>query len=397
MPEAAKAKLRRIALKQQGLLGSGVFGRGRPAVLRAIEHIGYVQIDTISVVERAHHHVLWSRVPNYRPEYLDRLVRERDVFEYWFHAASYLPMRDYRFALPRMHAIRAGERHWYRDRDEKLMAEILRRVRDEGPLRARDFEDPREGSGEWWSWKPAKQALEQLFMQGELMACGREGFQKIYDLPERVLPVGIDTREPSTAEYAAYLIDTNLRAHGFATAKTFTYLRKGAALRDAVRDELAQRLDAGLLVEVVLRDGALAYADPELLESRAPRSGAAVKFLSPFDNAVIQRERGRGVFDFDYQIECYVPAAKRRFGYFCLPILYRDRLVGRVDCKAHRADGRLELKAVFVEGEVDDGFAGAFAEACWGLAGFNRCDEIALSAVQPLRWRRVLDEALWSG
>ncbi len=397
MAAVAKARLRRIALDRQGLLRASSFGRGRRAALRAIEHIGYVQIDTISVVERAHHHVLWSRVANYRPEFLKRLVRERAVFEYWFHAAAYLPMRDYRFALPRMQAIRAGERHWYRDRDHKLMAEILRRIRDEGPLRARDFEDPRVGKGEWWSWKPAKQALEQLFMQGELMASGREGFQKIYDLPERVLPADVDTRMPSTAEYAAYLIDTNLRAHGFASAKSFTYLRKGGALRSAVRDELAQRLDAGLLVEVPLDDDATAYADPELLERRAPRSRAAVKLLSPFDNAVIQRERGRSVFNFDYQIECYVPAAKRRFGYFCLPILYRDQLVGRVDCKAHRGERRLELKSVFVEGDVDDGFAGAFVEACRAFAVFNRCVEIELSAVQPARWRGVLDRALRSG
>jgi hypothetical protein len=219
-------KLRRIALDRQGLLKTDCFGRGKRATLRAIEQLGYVQIDTISVVERAHHHVLWSRVPNYQPKFLDQLVAERKVFEYWFHAAAWLPMSDYRFALPRMAQIN-GERSWFEGIDRKLMHEILVRIEAEGPLRARDFEDTRASSTGWWDWKPAKQALEQLFMQGELMVSGREGFQKRYDLPERVLPDTVDTRMPTMDEYASHLIETTLRAHGFASIKSMTYLRKG--------------------------------------------------------------------------------------------------------------------------------------------------------------------------
>ena len=215
---SSSAKLRRIALNQQGLLKADSFGRGKAATLRAIEHLGYVQIDTISVVERAHHHVLWSRVSNYQPKFLDQLVKERKVFEYWFHAASWLPMRDYRFALPRMNR-QNGERGWFENCDKKLVAHILQRVREEGPLRARDFEDTRKGKKQWWDWKPAKQALEQLFMQGELMVSARQGFQKVYDLPQRVLPDWVDTRLPTLDEYAGYLINTTLRAHGFATQK----------------------------------------------------------------------------------------------------------------------------------------------------------------------------------
>jgi len=189
-------KLRRIALNQQGLLKNDSFGRGKAATLRAIEHLGYVQIDTISVVERAHHHVLWSRVSNYQPKFLDRLVRQRNLFEYWYHAAAWLPMRDFRFALPRM-AQTNGERNWFKSSERKLIGHILKRVREEGPLRARDFEDTRKGKKQWWDWKPAKQALEQLFMQGELMVSGRQGFQKVYDLRERVLPDWVDTRQPT--------------------------------------------------------------------------------------------------------------------------------------------------------------------------------------------------------
>ena len=152
-------KLRRIALNQQGLLRADSFGRGKAATLRAIERIGYVQIDTISVVERAHHHVLGSRVANYRPTMLEQLVRERKLFEYWFHAAAWLPMADYRYSLPRMRQLN-GERNWFKDGDRKLMRGILARIEAEGPLRTRDFEEAREGNSGWWDWKPAKQALE---------------------------------------------------------------------------------------------------------------------------------------------------------------------------------------------------------------------------------------------
>lgn len=383
---ALAAKLRRIALERQGLLTASPFGRGKQAVLRAVEHLGYVQIDTISVVERAHHHVLWSRIDNYHGSFIDRLVRERKVFEYWFHAAAWLPMRDYRFALPRMQQLN-GERNWFGDCNRRLMDDILRRIDAEGPMRARDFSDPAHRSNGWWEWKPAKQALEQLFMQGELMASGRDGFQKVYDLPERVLPDWVDTRTPSLEEYAAYLIDTTLRAHGFATQKSMTYLRKGQALRDAVRQVLDARLEADLLTLVELGNSRY-YIDPGRLETRAPRSHGRARLLSPFDNALIQRERGRDLFGFDYQIECYLPAPKRQFGYFCLPILYRDRFVGRADCKAHRDRGLLEIRSLHLERRVDDAFAESLGRELQAFANFNQCRHIAGDGVAGNRYLR---------
>ncbi len=386
-------KLKRIALDRQGLLRSEHFGRGKGAVLRAVEQLGYVQIDTISVVARAHHHVLWSRIGNYQPVFLQRLVGERKLFEYWFHAAAWLPMRDYRYALPRMRKMN-GERDWFPDSNKKLQREILHRVAAEGPLRARDFEDPAHKSDGWWEWKPAKQALEQLFMQGELMVSGREGFQKIYDLPERVLPGWVDTRVPDLDEYARHLVDTSLRAHGFASLKSMAYLRKGKALRAAIRSEIENRVADRLLLCVEIRDGAEIYIDPELLESRAPRTAAQVRILSPFDNSLIQRERARLLFGFDYQIECYLPSEKRKYGYFCLPLLYRDGFAGRVDCKAHRESGMFEVKSLHVESRVDDGFAAALADALQDFAGFNGCDRIQLNETSPPEWMSRLKAQL---
>lgn len=370
-------KLRRIALNQQGLLKADTFGRGKQAILRAIEHLGYVQIDTISVVERAHHHVLWSRISNYQPEQLSQLMAERQLFEYWFHAAAWLPMRDYRFSLPRMKQ-ENGERNWFDSCDKKITRHILERIQQEGPLLARDFEDTRKGKKEWWDWKPAKRALEQLFMQGELMVARRQGFQKVYDLPERVLPDWVDTTEPTLDEFAGHLIDTTIRAHGFASARSMVYLRKGKELRKAIDRGLQAKIEDGSLIAFAPGNNNLTYILPELLEKQTPRTNKTVRILSPFDNAVIQRQRGQDIFQFNYQIECYVPEPKRQFGYFCLPLLYGDRFVARADCKAHRKQGVFEVKSLHYEQDFtpNEEFKQALASALESFAKFNGCSEI---------------------
>jgi len=401
------AKLRRIALDQQGLLRTRPYGQGKEATRRAIRQLGYVQIDTISVVERAHHHVLRSRVPNYKPAFLDALLRERKVFEYWYHAAAYLPMEDYRFSLPHMHGMRRGELRWQRSRDKTLMRQVLERVASDGPLRARDFENPREGNSGWWDWKPAKSALEQLFMQGDLMIIGRQGFQKVYDLTERVLPAHIDTSTPSVDELADHLVGNTLRSHGFATAKCITYLRPGAPLRQAVKSHIQTRCEEGTLTRFALDNGERVFGDPGLKDTRAPSAAGRVRILSPFDSAVIQRDRGQAIFDFDYQIECYVPEEKRRFGYFCLPILYRDKLIGRMDCKAHRTpqrdpqrkEGCFEVKALHLEDPAladrpDPDLADKIASAIREFAEFNNCTHVDLQRVAPGAWHKLMDHAL---
>lgn len=395
IPRVDAGKLRRIALDAQGLSRQAPFGRGRAATRRAIEHIGYVQIDTISVVTRAHDHVLHSRVPNYEPAHLDALLADGSIFEYWYHAAAYLPMRDYRFALPRMHACRTGTEYWIRSRDRKLMREVLARVAAEGPLMARDFENPPAGVAGWWNWKPAKQALEQLFMEGELMIAARQGFQKTYDLAERVLPPGTDTRVPTDLEMARYLLATMLRAHGFALAKNVTHLRRGSAIRSALKTLLADEVAERNLVPFRLPGGALAYADPNVIERRAPAAPARARLLSPFDNLMIHRDRVQSVFGFDYQIECYLNEKDRRYGYFCLPIVYRDRLVGRADCKAHRRSRRFEVKHLHFEtGENDASVAEevlrAVADALQHFAGFNGCETITVTRVSPAACSRSM-------
>lgn len=373
------ARLRRIALKQQGLLGRRNLGRGRRGVRASIERLGYLQIDTISVVTRAHHHTTWLRVGDYAPRHLNALTQRGEIFEYWFHAAAYLPTRDYRFALPRMHGFRNGTERWMRSRDKKLMRRVLDRVTAEGALKTRDFADPRTTKTGWWDWKPAKRALEQLFMEGKLMCVAREGLEKVYDLPERVLPSDIDTSVPTAAELAEYLLAITLRAHGFATEKSFNYMRPGTPGRQAVHALLAERLGAGRLVELALPSGEKAYGEPATVNARPALPTPTVRLLSPFDNAIIQRARTLSLFEFDYQLECYVTESERKFGYFCLPILYGDRFVGRVDCKAHRNEARFEVKALHLEHAADDEFPHRFAEAVADYARFNDCDECVIT------------------
>lgn len=382
--------LRPLALKQQGLGPSPVFGHGAAGALRAIEHLGYVQIDTLAVIERAHHHVLWTRVPGYAPDHLNTLLREGQVFEHWFHAASCLPMRDYRYSLPLMASVREG-RTWHAGRaDAAVMRQLLDRVRVDGPLTPRSLGQPSGEKGVkdgWWNAGPVKHALDRLFMQGDLMVRERQGMEKVYDLAERVLPSGLDLRVPTLDETARYLLDTTLRAHGVVTWAQLLHLKTGPAIRDAMRRAVDERLADRSLVRLELEDAALpeAYADAEALaaiDSAAPPARRAVRLLSPFDNVVIHRERLLGLFGLDYRLECYTPAAKRVYGYFCLPVLFGDRFVGRVDCKAHRRERRFELLSVHVEAALPDldEFRAAFAEALSELAGFCGCDRVDIGS-----------------
>lgn len=391
-----QARLRRQVLAAQGLLQAQPFGTGLNGARNAIRHLGYVQIDTISVVERAHHHVLHSRVPRFTPAMTNRMLVDGDIFEYWAHAAAFLPMEDFRFSLPYKHAIKSGQTHWFRTRDQKLMSELLARIHVDGPLRSRDVETDAASRAGWWDWKPAKKALEQLYMQGDLMISNREGFQKTYDLPERILPSHINTTRPSTAEFAAHILEQQLRCQGCVSLKGLTYLRRNAELRQALQRQLDARQDQGTLQAIRLRNGEVYYIPEGLLDKPAPRRSNRIRILSPFDNSLIQRERLKALFGYEYQLECYLPAAKRQYGYFSLPLLYGDNFVGRMDCKAHRKDGHLEIKSLHLEPTItpDEAFAAAFRDAMRSFVAFQGCASASLTQVHPVRCKAALASAL---
>lgn len=390
------ARLRRLALSAQGLLQARPYGRGLSGARKAINHIGYVQVDTISVVERAHHHVFYARVPHFKPDMTNQMLLNGDIFEYWTHAAALLPIADFRFSLPYKHAIKNGRTHWYKNPDKKLMGELLARVRSDGPIRSRDIEaNTAKGDG-WWDWKPAKKALEQLYMEGDLMVCDREGFQKTYDLTERVLPSHVNVQMPSMEEFAEHLVDQQLRCHGLASLKGLTYQRRNTELRKAVKALIDDRLAQRTLEQVRLSRGEVFLLEAGALERPLPRLNNRLSILSPFDNSVIQRDRLKTLFQYDYQLECYVPAAKRQYGYFCLPLLYRDEFIGRMDCKAHRKASHLEVKALHLEQHDfdEDAAIAAFARAIKRFCQFQQCDSVSLTHAYPKHLTQRVRRAL---
>ncbi|SPL70227.1 winged helix-turn-helix domain-containing protein [Acinetobacter stercoris] len=373
-------RLRRLTLINQGLSTSQCFGKGILGTRRAIEHLGYVQIDTISVVERAHHHILWNRVPDYDLNHLNALVQQQHIFEYWFHAAAYLPMLDYRFALPQMAAVKEHEFRYFKGGDTRLMQEILTRIKTDGKLRLRDI-DPQHKitKGQWWNSGAGRRSLQQLFMQGDIMICERNGMEKVYDLTENCIPGNINLTLPNIHDYAEYLFNTTLRAHGVFTWKQLIHLKTGKNIRDAMNAILQAQLDANAIQVIQADNGQKIYVDSKLLELK-PKPQQTLKLLSPFDNLVIHRERLSALFKFDYRIECYVPKDKRIYGYFCLPILYGDKLVGLIDCKAHRAKQTLEVVSLHIQNkEIDQKqFFSELKDELQRFAKFNGCEKIEM-------------------
>jgi len=370
---------RHLALASQGLVPRKRFKKGLAGTLAALEHLGYVQIDTLSVVERAHHHVLWSRVPDYSLHHLNELTSAGKIFEYWFHAAAYLPMRDYRFALPRMLSFRRDESPYFKSVDKTLMAEILARVRGEGVLKTRDLKESTKGKGAWWNHGPGRRALDKLFMQGDLMIRERNGMEKLYVLPEQLLPAGVNQQEPTTEEMAAYLLDNAVRAHGVFTLGQLLHLRTGKPLRDAMRELLQARLEQGTVKKLDNPSQPNIYAVVgEHRAARDPQAGAEVRLLSPFDNAVIHRDRLMQLFNFEYRLESYVPATQRKYGYFCLPILWQGAFVGRIDCKADRAAARFHVHNLHLEQgwQPDELFHQRLQDAISELARFCGCTHV---------------------
>jgi hypothetical protein len=397
MPDALTSdQARRVALAAQGLAAPA--GAAGPARLRAtLERLGAIQIDSINVVARSHELVLAARVGPHDRTAFDRLVyRRRAGFEYWGHAASFLPIDRYRLCLPRMRRLAETTRGWWADvrqRNRHLYGPVLERIRDEGPLTASAFRDPdgpRRGS--WWDWAPAKHVLEDLFDQGVVLVHDRVNFERRYDLAERVLPAGIDTSEPTAAEAACELTLLAARHLGVGTAADLAdYYRLRPA---AARAALAQTVGSGLLQEVTVQGWARpAYLLPG---TRVPRRVAHQPvLLSPFDSLVWSRERTERLFGFRYRLEVYVPASRRVHGYYTMPVLAAGRLVARVDPKHDRQAGRLLLRGLHLEPDADPVEAvAAVAAAAGRLAEHLGAGRVEAGDAMPAPLARALRATL---
>jgi uncharacterized protein len=351
------ALARRIALAAQGFADprpTGVVGTRQ--LRRVVSRLAVVQIDSVNVLSRSHYLPAFSRLGGYPRPALDALAyRRRELFEYWAHEASFLPIRLHPFLRWRM---AAAEQHAWgamvRIQRERpgYVAEILDRVRDQGPLKAGDLLEPQpERPGTMWNWHAGKVALEWLFYTGVLTARSRTaGFARVYDLTERVIPAevrAVPTPDPDVA--FRELVRTAARALGVATERD---LRDYFRLKpEPARQAIAELTEAGELLPVAVDGwGAPAWLDPA---ARRPRWIRARALLSPFDSLVWERPRVERIFGFHYRIEIYTPAHKRVHGYYVLPFLLGDRLVGRVDLKADRQAGVLRVQSAFAEDGVD--------------------------------------------
>jgi uncharacterized protein YcaQ len=390
MIQISNLTARKLALHQQGLLSAKPkFGRGKKAVLTAIEHLGYVQIDAISVIQRAHHHTLWSRVPAYKPKYLHHLLsKDRAIFEYWSHAAAFLPMKDYLYALPVMKKLSTRAKHWYEVNPE-FKTKVFETIKHQGPMYARDFETPDGHTGGMWSWKPAKQALHELFMEGRIAVKSRDSFHRLYDISERVIPdlTGKATAQkqiPSIEEYLVHRCRQAVQAHGLVTIPEIRYQRY---ITSSQVTSTLETLGLQNLITPVKVDGSnrTYFTSEEILDSVPSRVIKQLHFLSPFDNAVIQRKRVLDLFDFDYQTEIYYPVNKRRYGYFSLPILYGTDFIGRMDPKAHRDRGELEIRNLALRSQVtiSDQLVYQLRTRLKDFADFNGCHTYHITRSRP--------------
>ena len=385
-PEA----VRRAMLAAQGLLTPPTATAAKADLLSAIRQMGYLQIDTIQVVQRSQNLVLWSRLGDYRPEWLDELHAEGQLFEYFAHALCYLPIEYYpTFRGRGLHDKRVG-RYWrgWAEKHPELLARVLEAVRENGPLSSMDFDSERIETG-WGGVKHERLALDRLVVTGELMVSKRENFRRYYDLRERVLPDWDDADAQDFETVRDELALKAVRALGVGRADwvaNYYYLLKTG---------MAQRLDK-LAEEGRLHQAAVAgwdqpvyiYPDNLTLAEQAAAGALTPTYttlLSPFDPLISDRDRALELFNFDYRLESYTPAKDRQFGFFCLPILHQGRLVGRLDPKAHRKQKRMEVRAIYLEPGVtlDDELGAGLKQTLTQFTAWNRMDSLEITTADP--------------
>ena len=397
---------RALQLAAMGLL-TPPRGRAKKAdVLATIRSMNVLQIDTIHIVARSPYLVLWSRLGDYSAAWLDELLTDGALFEYWSHAACFLPMEDYpNYRRQMLHLEAAGsERSALRLAAEPLAhIELIEHVREHGAVRAADFDhtDGRKGNG-WWDWKPDKVRLETLFTAGEIMVKRREKFHRVYDLRERVLPPHLldDAAVPSRDAVNQQWTLAAVKSMGFAPARWIgDYFRHAGRVP---RPHPERLVESGQLLRVRVEDlPEPAYVHPDHAALLHAALHGKLKptystLLSPFDPLVWDRERALALFNFDYRIECYTPEAKRKYGYFTLPILVRGELVGRLDAKAHRADGVFEVRALHLERGVtaDANLASDIVGAIVRCAHWHQTATVSIIQTAPASFLAKLRHAV---
>jgi uncharacterized protein YcaQ len=377
---------RNLMLSAQGLAQIPQHPAEKKDVLDAIRRMRLLQIDSINVVARSPYLVLWSRLGNYNPDWLDELLVEGALFEYWSHAMCFLPIEDYplyrRFMLDGGHRWK-GASKWIEEHRE-LVELVMERIRREGGLRTADFKGDKRPDGVWWFWKDEKLALESMFLEGELMIARRQAFQRVYDLRSRVYPDWGDGPEAANVPARKEVLETlTLRAVGALGVALASWVPEYFMLpKRGNLERLEVLADNGKIQRVEIEGLGAAYRHPSALLAEKVN---LTTVLSPFDPLLSDRKRLKELFGFDYTIEAYTPKHKRTFGYFTLPILHRGELVGRLDPKAHRTDGIFEVKALALEPgiEASDDLVAGLASTLRRLADWHGTPELVIRRSEP--------------
>jgi len=406
--------VRALALYSQGLVNPNA-ADSHPnlrTIQNTVEQVNYVQIDTLNLIQRSQYIALWSRLGSYAPVDFDRLVysaEERTLFEGVRSVAAIIPLNDFRYQLPQMDRGRERLLRWYdhwleQGGNREMVSMVLERICREGALRAADFEYQGPKRGSWWDWKPAKIALEYLFARGDLMIANRVNFQRVYDLAERILPAWVETSPPTLEERDRYWVEQGLMALGICLPTQVA--EYGFHMQRVYPKALGvELLKQGVVVPVqaILADGEtheLVVHRDQLKNLQQAADGVIragrTTFLSFFDSLFWCRGRDLQLWGYRNMLEAYVPEAKRQYGYFCLSILHKDRLVGRFDPKLERKTGVLRVKALYLEEgvEPDEELVSGVATSMRDFMRFHHARELVIEKSQPEEFREKILKAL---
>ncbi|MGB4595409.1 MAG: crosslink repair DNA glycosylase YcaQ family protein [Anaerolineaceae bacterium] len=401
LPTVSLRQARNLMLTTLGLAKPPRHQATKEDMLKTIRQITVLQLDTISVVARAHLHILWSRLGSYDPTWIEVLHREGSLFEYSAHAMCFIPIEDY--PIYRAHMLNRNPDRWYQrweDEYQEAISRMRQHLKSNGAVKSSDFERPGKG-GAWWDWKAEKVALEVLFHRGEAMVAERRGFQRVYDLRERVYPDWDDLH--ALSKQNANKAQLLKAAIALGVARTdwlcnYYYLKK-----TRVQGALSELVREGYLLPVLVEGLGekplyVHQNNLELLEQaiQGKLHATHTTILSPFDPLVTDRSRAKELFGFDYSIECYTPAPKRVYGYFTLPILHRGKLVGRMDAKAWRKQKQLEVIHLHLEPQVkaNELLAKDIVKSLKGYAYWQGLETIQITQATPSEFREIMLQVL---
>ncbi len=344
--QISKSKAKDIWIQAQKLNVPSPFGKGPAAVTAAIQHLGYVQIDTISIIERCHHHILYNRIPNYKLADLHYAqANDKTVFEYWTHALSYLPTTDFKFFAAQMNSYKKFSSVWFSS-VTKEDREKVKKLLKTGPVSIRDIKDDVliEKNHPWGSAKPSKKALQLGFHSGEFVISQRDGMVKKYELTGRHFGWDTAPKAASESECVDYILDRSLRSQGFISLASTSHLEK-MPFKQKMQKAIDSRVKANTLIEVKFEgvEKVKHWINPKTLEQKIKVS-QLTHILSPFDPLIIQRKRLKMFFDYDHVFEAYIPADKRKYGYFGLPVMVGNDIVAVLDLKTDRKNQKLLIQ-----------------------------------------------------